>query len=241
MPIQSCAVSFSGDSVGNGTSLEISEVQMTFRANKKLTIGSQYQFTIKPSGEPFELNAVAIVQEVTPDNADPRNVFIVLVKFVKDLKDFGKLVSKNEKLAEERSIYINASPAKCFEAICDFASYRLWVKHLTRVEKIGTNPKRPATVTLGFNFYLKVLEVQNRYTYDEQSFGLQWEMRRGALASMNGSWRFEQKDANKTLAFLNISIVLGFYAPKSGLDFLKDKVMYDTMLAFKKFVESLPG
>lgn len=240
MPINSCSVFFNGDAVGTGTSLEISESQMTFRTNKKLVIGSQCQFTIKPAGEPFDLNAVAIVKEVTPDSADPKNLFIVLVEFVKGLKDFGKLVSSNEQIAETRSIYINASAPKCYEAICDFSSYHKWTKHLTRVEKIGSNQKRPVTVRLGFNFYLKVLEVQNRYTYDDETFSLKWEMKRGALASMNGSWKFEQKDEYKTLATLSMAIVLGFYAPKTGLDFLKSKVMYDTMLAFKKYVESLP-
>ena len=240
MGITSCSVFFSGGVRGEGISLEISESEMTFRSNKELVVGQRYDLIIKPMGEAFDLSAVATVTNVAREQVYQNYPFIVSVNFVHGLKDFGKLVSEKENLAQKNSLYINAPADKCFEAICDFDNYCKWVKFLISAQKKGLNAKRPQLVSLTFNFYLKKLEVLNRYSYDESDCTMSWEMRHGDLASMTGKWHFEQKDPSKTLATFEISLTLGFYAPKKGLDYLKMKVMYDTMIAFKKYVESLP-
>jgi hypothetical protein len=140
-------------------------------------LGKEYQFKLKPTGEPVEISAFAKVDKIEPDTLNPQLSFLVTLD--KGLRDFGNQSESNNQHAQKMTRFIEASATECFEAICDFQAYHVWVKSLQEVKPMGSNPRRPITVKLVFNLlHLKKIEVTNRYTYDEENLKMRSEERR---------------------------------------------------------------
>lgn len=111
-------------------------------------------------------------------------------------------------LEGRRSIEIAAPAERCFAIAADLDHVPEWHGAMTDVEVLERNRDGLATVVEStINVTLASLRVRLRFSYDKPS-GLQWTRESGDLSSLDGWWRFEERDG-LTVATYGLEIGVG--------------------------------
>lgn len=226
-------VHFKGDANGSGTLVDIYGPTVKFSTNENITKGSLLEITLKPPNEIFFLTSDSKVISVTNNGQG----FLVEVEFIE-----GK--DKKNKLTEDDAVFsstkhnnnILVKPKLVYDTICDFESYPSWQKVVKKVEVIERQASRPKIVRFTFNFFFKEVVITNEYFYNDEELTLEWKMVKGDLKRSEGSYVIKESRMGST-AILKISVVLGFKAPKTAIDFLNASTMYFSIQALKKEAE----
>lgn len=143
---------------------------------------------------------------------------------------------------QTRSIEINAPAQKCFDVICDFASYPKWQKSMREVRILEQNGTRPSIVEYKLETVVQSLTYTLRYSYETQApelFGLSWTYVRGDLKNIEGKYTFKALGAAKTATMFQLSIEIGRWVPNFILKTFQEGSMQETLESLKRRVESL--
>jgi|SRR5947209_4361505 len=111
-------------------------------------------------------------------------------------------------LEGSRTIQIAAARERCFAVAADLDRVPEWHGSMTGVEVLERyDDGRAAIVESKIDASVTRLGVRLRFSYDEP-FGLTWTRESGDLRSLDGSWRFEERDG-VTVATYRLEIGVG--------------------------------
>ena len=106
------------------------------------------------------------------------------------------------------SIEIDAPVERCFAVAADVERAPEWHGAMKAADAVAHDEAgRPALVDAKIDALVATVEVALRFDYDEPS-GMRFTRESGDLKSLVGSWRFEQLDADRTLAVYSLDIGL---------------------------------
>jgi uncharacterized membrane protein len=112
-------------------------------------------------------------------------------------------------LEGSRSIEIAAPAQRCFAIAADIDHLPEWHGAMTQVEVLERDNDGRATVTDSeMDATVTRVHMRLRFSYDEPN-GLQWTRESGDLRSLEGSWRFEEREDGLTLATYSLEIGVG--------------------------------
>ena len=142
----------------------------------------------------------------------------------------------------EATTEIEAPIERVFEVAADVEGSPRWqpgIKSADAVERDGDG--RQVIVDTVSDGKVRDLKSRLRFSYDEPD-GLRWEQEDGDLSAVEGSWRFEKLDEDRTRATYELSVdlgrMLGMIIRGPVVDLLR-KQMVDTMPGkLKDFVEA---
>lgn len=145
---------------------------------------------------------------------------------------------------QTKTLEINGSPQKCFEAICDFESYPQWQKSIKEASILERENGRPVIVEYKLDALLKTITYTLRYEYydtDPKNMILKWYYVGGDLKKIEGQYTFKELTSGKTLTTFALDVEIGIWAPKFVLDKFKDISMKESILSLKNRVEGCPA
>ena len=136
----------------------------------------------------------------------------------------------------EHSEVIAASPAACFRAVTDFASYPRWqsaVKESRVLENSGDS------VVVEFVVDAKVRRVRYVLRYHlEPPRRLWWEYVEGDLRSIDGDYEFEDLGDGTTRATYRVGLDAGRFVPGPIRSLLTSQVMRISVAELRERVEA---
>jgi uncharacterized protein YndB with AHSA1/START domain len=107
-----------------------------------------------------------------------------------------------------RSIEIAAPRERCFAIAADLDHVPEWHGAMTQVEVLERDTEGRATVVQSeLDASVTRVHMRLRFSYEEPT-GLRWTRESGDLRSLDGSWRFEERDG-LTVATYTLEIGLG--------------------------------
>lgn len=142
---------------------------------------------------------------------------------------------------QEKVLEIKASPAKCFETICDFESYPEWQKSIQQAVVLEREDGRPVIVEYTLDAMLKSINYTLRYEYEDKDpkrMVLRWFYVGGDLKKIEGRYIFEEIGPEKTRAKFYLEVDIGIWAPKFVLEKFKELTMKESIQSLKERVES---
>ena len=108
-----------------------------------------------------------------------------------------------------RSIEITAARHRCFAIAADLDRVPEWHGAMTKVEVLERDDAGRATlVESELDAAVARLRMRLRFSYDEPA-SLWWTRESGDLASLEGSWRFKERNGGLTVATYELSIGVG--------------------------------
>ncbi len=108
-----------------------------------------------------------------------------------------------------RSIEIAASRERCFAIAADLDHLPEWHGAMTEVQVLERDDDgRGTLVESELDASVTRVRMRLRFRYDEPA-GLRWTREGGDLRSLEGSWRFEERDGGLTLATYTLEIGVG--------------------------------
>ena len=108
-----------------------------------------------------------------------------------------------------RAIEIAAPRERCFAIAADLDRLPGWHGAMTEVEVLERDAQgRGTLVQSELDASVTRVHMQLRFSYDEPG-GLRWTRESGDLRSLEGSWRFEERDEGLTLATYRLEIGVG--------------------------------
>jgi hypothetical protein len=111
-------------------------------------------------------------------------------------------------LEGSRTIEIAAPRERCFEVAADLDRVPEWHGSMTDIEVLERDDDgRAAVVESKIDASVTRLQLRLRFRYDEPE-GLSWTRESGDLRSLDGSWRFEERDG-LTVATYRLEIGVG--------------------------------
>jgi uncharacterized membrane protein len=109
-------------------------------------------------------------------------------------------------LQGNRSIEIAAPLDRCFAIAADLDHVPEWHGAMTEVEVLERDGEGRATLVESvMDASVTTVRMQLRFSYDDPT-GLRWTRESGDLKSLEGSWRFEQRDERLTVATYALEI-----------------------------------
>lgn len=141
---------------------------------------------------------------------------------------------------ETKQIEIAAPARKCYDTICDFASYPQWQKTISQVTILDYENSKPLIVEYHLSVMLKTMQYTLSYAYDEQNsqkLKLSWTYVGGDLKDLQGSYLFEEVAENKTIATYSLNLELNFVVPTFIMNNMRNSAMLESMQALKKRAE----
>ena len=136
----------------------------------------------------------------------------------------------------ERSVEIEAPPQACFDALVDFESYPEWQSAVGSAEILD----RGDAVRVAFQIDAKVKKVS--YVLDYHLDGpehLSWDYVEGDVKAIEGEYRLEPLDGDRTLATYELGIDPGRWVPGKVISVLRDQVMKGSVEELRQHVEAL--
>ena len=136
----------------------------------------------------------------------------------------------------ERSVEIDAPPQACFDALVDFESYPEWQSAVRSAEILD----RGDAVRVAFQIDAKVKKVG--YVLDYYLDGpehLSWDYVEGDVKAIEGEYRLEPLDDDRTLATYELGIDPGRWVPGKVISVLRDQVMKGSVEELRQHVEAL--
>jgi uncharacterized membrane protein len=108
-----------------------------------------------------------------------------------------------------RSIEIAAPAQRCFDIAADLDHVPEWHGSMTHVEVLERDGDGRATlVESEIDATVATVRMRLQFSYDEPK-GVRWTRESGDLRSLDGSWRFQERDDGVTLATYTLEIGLG--------------------------------
>jgi ribosome-associated toxin RatA of RatAB toxin-antitoxin module len=108
-----------------------------------------------------------------------------------------------------RSIEISATPEGCFAIAADLDHLPEWHGAMTQVEVLERDGDGRATlVDSEMDASVTRVRMRLRFSYDEPT-AIRWTRESGDLRTLEGSWRFRQRDDGLTLATYTLEIGVG--------------------------------
>lgn len=108
-----------------------------------------------------------------------------------------------------RTIEIEAPAARCFAVAADLDHVPEWHGAMTDVEILERDDAGRATlVDSQMDATVTKVRMRLRFSYEEPS-GLRWTRESGDLRSLEGSWRFEERGDDLTVATYSLAIGVG--------------------------------
>jgi uncharacterized protein YndB with AHSA1/START domain len=140
------------------------------------------------------------------------------------------------------STEIDAPPQRCFETITDFAAYPEWSSVIvsTRVLERGAEGLA-RRVEFELDMTLRTVRYVLEYRYEPPE-RLSWTLVEGDLQAVEGSYTFEPLEGGRrTRATCEQAVTLGFWIPGPIRRLAEQKALRDSVLEFKRAVESRRG
>jgi ribosome-associated toxin RatA of RatAB toxin-antitoxin module len=108
-----------------------------------------------------------------------------------------------------RTLDIDAPPERCFSIAADLDNVPEWHGAMKNVEILERDSEGRATlVNAELDASVTRVTLRLRFSYDEPS-GVRWTRDGGDLKSLDGTWRFEPLDGNRTRATYSLEIGVG--------------------------------
>ena len=137
---------------------------------------------------------------------------------------------------ESYSTTIAAPVAECFAALHAFEAYPTWSSPTTSCRVLERYPDgMPKRVEFLLDMTVKTVRYVLEYVWDPPH-GATWTMVEGDLASIEGSYGFEQT-AGGTAATCTQAIELGFWLPGFLRKTIEAKALRDSVEEFRAAVE----
>jgi ribosome-associated toxin RatA of RatAB toxin-antitoxin module len=109
-------------------------------------------------------------------------------------------------LRGERTVEIDAPPARCFEIAADLGHAPQWQPALRSVEVLEADGAgRPALVRAVFDAKVRTLNETLRFAYEEPG-AITWHQERGDVRSLRGWWGLEEIAAARTRATYGLEV-----------------------------------
>jgi ribosome-associated toxin RatA of RatAB toxin-antitoxin module len=137
---------------------------------------------------------------------------------------------------------INASAAKCFQVICDFANYPQWQKSIKDVQILERNQVRPVVVKYKLDVIMKTVSYTLRYSYDEHdpaNLVISWNYVTGDIQNIEGKYNCKAINPARTEVTFFLAIEIGGWVPGFIMKTLKEASMQETLSALKNRAEGL--
>jgi uncharacterized membrane protein len=111
-------------------------------------------------------------------------------------------------LSGEHTLEIDAPVERCFEIAADLERAPEWQGVMRSVEVVERDADgRASLVDVELDSGVVKNAIRMRFTYDEPR-GMRWTRESGDLKSLEGSWRFERLDGERTRATYALDIGL---------------------------------
>lgn len=137
----------------------------------------------------------------------------------------------------EFSTEIEAPPLECFNAIVDFESYPQWSSVIEDVQVLERDAHGVGrTVEFRINMRFKVVRYVLSYAYRKPT-ELTWRSVGGDVEFIEGSYRFEKRDGNRTYTTCRQAVSLGFWVPGPIRKLAERTALRQSVLEFKREVE----
>ena len=130
------------------------------------------------------------------------------------------------------------SPADCFAAITDFASYPQWSSSVRRAEVLEHHPDGlPKRVAMELDVKIKHIRYVLEYNYEPPG-RLTWKLVEGDLKDVEGIYTFEDAGAGTTRITCSQAVDTGFWIPGFLRSTFERTALRDSVEEFKRAVES---
>jgi uncharacterized membrane protein len=137
---------------------------------------------------------------------------------------------------ESYSTRIAAPLDACFAVLCAFDEYPRWSSPILSCRVLDRHPDgMPKRVEFALDMTIKTVRYVLEYVWDLPR-GVTWTMVEGDLASVEGSYRFEES-AGTTTATCTQAIDLGFWLPGFLRSTIEAKALRDSVEEFRAAVE----
>lgn len=141
--------------------------------------------------------------------------------------------------AASHSVLIEASPAECYQNLCDFERYPEWTRILEQARILDRYPDgRARRVEFIANAYLRKVRYVLDYSYDDQNHCLSWVNAGGDFLSITGRYFFVAQKTGGTASTYELSVAANFPLPKRIIRYFSTMAMRKAMKDFKHYVES---
>lgn len=136
----------------------------------------------------------------------------------------------------EQSTEAAATPQECFDAVADFGSYTDWSSN---VQSVAVLESDAASTLVEFRVDAKVRKVRYvlRYFFEEPT-RIWWEYVEGDVKSVEGEYRFEPLDGDRTRLTYRLAMDPGTFLPGPVKKVLVDSVMRGSLEDLKRHVEA---
>src|SRR5947207_9423961 len=106
----------------------------------------------------------------------------------------------------ERTVEIDAPPARVFELAADIGHAPEWQRSLKDVEVLARDGDgRAARVDTESDASVRTIRSRMTFAYDPPT-AITWEQERGDVKAMNGWWRFEDLGDGRTRATYGLAV-----------------------------------
>ena len=138
---------------------------------------------------------------------------------------------------QEFSVEVEASQAECFKAILDFERYPEWSSAIQKVAVLERDAQGVGKVVeFRIDMKFKSIRYVLDYRYRKPS-QLTWHSVDGDVESINGAYKFEKIDADRTNVTCRQAISIGFWVPGPVRKLLERTALRQSVMEFKADVE----
>lgn len=146
----------------------------------------------------------------------------------------------DERLAESRTLVINAPIEVCYEVICDFEQYPKWQKAISTARIVKRDKKgRAQHVEYTINLLFRKIRYVLDYTYDDKNKALEWGYVEGDLKDVRGKAELKSRGPKETEVVYSLAVEPGIAVPKKVLGYLTDKALGAGLNEFRNRVEKV--
>ena len=143
-----------------------------------------------------------------------------------------------------RSIVVDVEPEILFGVITDYESYSDFLPEMQEAQVLSTGDEdKGGTRIVEVAYRIKVVK-EFSYTLEmtETPYeGVRWEQTEGIFKRNEGGWSLKSLGKDQTEATYEVTIELGFWAPKSIQTMLVGSSLPSTLKRFKEQAEGLAG